>query len=215
MTDLNKAVAVAVSTATEPRVPAFIIEFVESVVKHSVIINASGMLMASLNSANPAKGLMYVILLGLAIFVRIGFLILTSYAGPDNMSEMCQGDLPGPLKFYDGGRNNIFVLSFSLFYLALPMLLAKDAKWHLIFMLVVQLSLTCFIVHGKNCIKSYVIYLLEIFGGALYGSIVSVIMYYGGLKSWLMISGISEEDDLKAQKERNEMKSLRCKIRPF
>lgn len=207
MTDLNKT--------AEPRVPSFIIEFVESVVKHSVIINASGMLMASLTSANPAKGLIYVILLGLAIFIRIGFLILTSYAGPDNMSEMCQGDLPGPLKFYDGGRNNIFVLSFSLFYLALPMLLAKDAKWHLIFMLVVQLSLTCFIVHGKNCISNYVVYLLEILGGALYGSIVSVIMYYGGLRSWLMLSGIPGDDDDKAQKEKNAMKSLRCKIRPF
>ena len=207
MTDLNKE--------AEPRVPAFIIEFVETVVKHSVIINASGMLMASLTSANPAKGLMYVILLGLAIFVRIGFLILTSYAGPDNTSQMCQGDLPGALNFYDGGRNNIYVLSFSLFYLALPMLLAKDAKWHLIFMLVVQLALTCFIVHGKNCIKSYVIYLLEIVGGALYGSIVSIAMYYGGLRSWLMLSGIPGEDDEKAQKEKNAMKSLRCKIRPF
>ena len=213
MTDINKAVAVAVST--EPRVPVFIIEFVEKLVKHSLIINASGMLMASLTSANPAKGLMYVILLGLAIFVRIGFLILTSYAGPDNSSEMCQGDLPGALKFYDGGRNNIFVLSFSLFYLALPMLLAKDAKWHLIFMLVVQLSLTCLIVHGKNCIKSYVIYLLEIVGGAFYGSIVSVIMYYGGLRSWLMLSGVPGDEDEKAQKEKNAMKSLRCKIRPF
>ena len=213
MTDINKAVAVAVST--EPRVPVFIIEFVEKLVKHSLIINASGMLMASLTSANPAKGLMYVILLGLAIFVRIGFLILTSYAGPDNSSEMCQGDLPGALKFYDGGRNNIFVLSFSLFYLALPMLLAKDAKWHLIFMLAVQLSLTCLIVHGKNCIKSYVIYLLEIVGGAFYGSIVSVIMYYGGLRSWLMLSGVPGDEDEKAQKEKNAMKSLRCKIRPF
>lgn len=205
MTDLNKA--------AEPRVPAFIIEFVESVVKHSVIINASGMLMASLTSANPAKGLIYVGLLGLAIFVRIGFLILTNYAGPDNASEMCQGDLPGPLKFYDGGRNNIFVLAFSLFYLALPMLLAKDAKWHLIFMLVVQLSLTCFVVHGKNCIRSYVIYLLEIVGGALYGSIVAVIMYYGGLKSWLMLSGVPDNE--KEQKEKNAIKSLRCKIRPM
>ena len=205
MTDLNKE--------AEPRVPAFIIEFVEKVVKHSVIINASGMLMASLTSSNPAKGLMYVILLGLAIFVRIGFLILTSYAGPDNTSEMCQGDLPGALKFYDGGRNNIFVLSFSLFYIALPMLLAKDAKWHLIFMLVVQLALTCFIVHGKNCIKNYVIYLLEIFGGGLYGSTVSVIMYYAGLRSWLMLSDVAEDEE--AQKEKNEIKSLRCKIRPF
>lgn len=205
MTDLNKA--------AEPRVPAFIIEFVESVVKHSVIINASGMLMASLTSANPAKGLIYVGLLGLAIFVRIGFLILTNYAGPDNANEMCQGDLPGPLKFYDGGRNNIFVLAFSLFYLALPMLLAKDAKWHLIFMLVVQLSLTCFVVHGKNCIRSYVIYLLEIVGGALYGSIVAVIMYYGGLKSWLMLSGVPDNE--KEQKEKNAIKSLRCKIRPM
>jgi hypothetical protein len=205
MTDLNKA--------AEPRVPLFIIEFVESVVKHSVIINASGMLMASLTSANPAKGLIYVILLGLAIFVRIGFLILTSYPGADNQTEMCEGDLPGPLKFYDGGRNNIYVLSFSLFYLALPMLLAKDAKWHLIFMLVVQLALTCFVVHGKRCISSYVTYLLEIFGGALYGSIVSVVMYYGGVRSWLMLSGIP--DDEEAQKEKNLMKSLRCKIRPF
>lgn len=205
MTDLNKP--------AEPRVPAFIIEFVESVVKHSVIINASGMLMASLTSANPAKGLIYVCLLGLAIFVRIGFLILTKYAGPDNASEMCQGDLPGPLKFYDGGRNNIFVLAFSLFYLALPMLLAKDAKWHLIFMLVVQLSLTCFVVHGKNCIRSYVIYLLEIVGGALYGSIVAIVMYYGGLKSWLMLSGVPDNE--KEQKEKNAIKSLRCKIRPM
>jgi hypothetical protein len=211
MTDLNKAVAVAVSA--EPRVPVFIIEFVEKVVKHSLIINASGMLMASLTSANPAKGLIYVILLGLAIFVRIGFLILTSYAPPDNVSEICQGDLPGSLKYYDAGRNNIYVLSFSLFYLALPMLLAKDAKWHLIFMLVVQLSLTCLIVHGKNCIRSYVIYLLEILGGALYGSIVSVIMYYGGLRSWLMLSGVPGDDE--KRKEKNLMKSLRCKIRPF
>jgi hypothetical protein len=211
MTELNKAVAVAVST--EPRVPAFIIEFVEKVVKHSVIINASGMLMASLTSANPAKGLMYVILLGLAIFVRIGFLILTSYAGPDNTSEMCQGDLPGALKFYDGGRNNIFVLSFSLLYIALPMLLAKDAKWHLIFMLVVQLALTCLVVHGKSCINKSVTYMLEIFGGALYGSTVSVIMYYAGLRSWLMLSGVPEDEE--AQKEKNAMKSLRCKIRPF
>ena len=207
MTDLNKD--------AEPRVPVFIIEFVEKVVKHSLIINASGMLMASLTSANPAKGLIYVILLGLAIFVRIGFLILTAYPGADNKSEICQGDLPGALKFYDGGRNNIYVLSFSLFYLALPMLLAKDAKWHLIFMLVVQLALTCLVVHGKNCISSYVTYLLEIFGGALYGSIVSVIMYYGGLRSWLMLSGVSDEEDEKAQKEKNAMKSLRCKIRPF
>jgi len=205
MTDLNKA--------EEPRVPAFIIEFVEKVVKHSVIINASGMLMASLTSANPAKGLMYVILLGLAIFVRIGFLILTSYAGPDNTSEMCQGDLPGPLKFYDGGRNNIFVLSFSLFYIALPMLLAKDAQWHLIFMLVVQLALTCFIVHGKSCINKSVTYLIEIFGGALYGSIVSVIMYYAGLRSWLMLSGVPS--DAEVQQQQNLVQSLRCKIRPM
>jgi hypothetical protein len=204
MTDVN--------TATEPRVPKFLIEFVESVVKHSVIINASGMLMASLTSANPAKGLIYVILLALAIFVRIGFLILTSYQGASNQSEMCRGDLPGPLAFYDGGRNNIYVLSFSLFYLALPMLLAKDTKWHLLFMLIVQLTLTCFVAHGKNCIPSYVVYLLEIVGGAIYGSVVSVIMYYGGLKSWLMISGIPDKEK---EAKKNAMKSLRCKIRPL
>lgn len=204
MTDVNMT--------EEPRVPKFVIGFVEKFVKHSVVINATGMLMASLNSANPAKGIVYVVLLALAIFVRIGFLMLTSYPGPDNTSDMCKGDLPGPLSFYDGGRNNIYVLSFSLFYLALPMLLAKDAKWHLIFMLTVQLVLSCFVVHGKNCIRSYVVYLLEIAGGAIFGSVVSVTMFYAGLKSWLMTSGIPDEEK---EAQKNAMKSLRCKIRPL
>lgn len=201
-----------VNNIAEPRVPAFMINFIEKVAKHSVSINASGMLLASLTSSNPAKGLAYVVLLGLAIFVRIGFLMLTSYSGPYNASQQCVGDLPGQLSFYDGGRNNIYILSFSLFYLGLPMLLAKAAKWHYLLLLVIQLSLICFVAHGKNCISSYVIFLIEIVGGAIFGSVVSVIMYYAGLKSWLMISGIP---DAEAEAKKNEKKSLRCKIRPL
>ena len=80
-------------------------------------------------------------------------------------------------------------------------------------MLVVQLALTCLVVHGKSCINKSVTYMLEIFGGALYGSTVYVMMSYAGLRSWLMLSGLPEDEE--AQKEKNAMKSLRCKIRPF
>ena len=178
----------------EPRIPAFFINTIKAYIRHSTVITATGMLVASSAMAAPAKGIIYAMVTIVAIFVRIGILMLTSYSGPENTSLECEGDLPDQLKFYDGGRNNIFMLSMSLFYIGLPMLLAKDAKWHLLFMLVVQLALSCFVLFGNRCIVKPASYLLEIAGGAIYGCAVSVIMYYSGLRSWLMISGIPTEN---------------------
>ena len=192
----------------EPRVPLFILNTLNSLVKHSLLITSSGMLVSALLSSNPLKGIIYVILTIVAIMVRIGFLILTSYRGPENLSTDCESDLPGPLKYYDGGRNNIFILSFTMWYLALPMLLAKSMNWNMLFLMVVQLALSCFVLHGKRCISNYVIYLIEILGGSIYGCIVAVILYYSGLRSWLMISGVSPEKLAK-----QNIQSLKCTIR--
>ena len=192
----------------EPRVPLFLLNTLNSLVKHSLLITSSGMLISALLSANPLKGIIYVILTIIAIIVRIGFLIITSYTGPENLSEDCESDLPGPLKFYDGGRNNIFILSFTLWYIALPMFLAKDMNWNMLFLMVVQLALSCFVVHGKRCITNYVVYLLEIIGGSIYGCTVAVILYYSGLRSWLMISGIPSD-----QQAKQNMQSLKCTVR--
>lgn len=192
----------------EPRVPAFLLDTLNSLVKHSLLITSSGMLVSSLTASNPLKGIVYVVASIIAIMIRIGVLIITSYAGPESESSACESDLPGALKFYDGGRNNIFVLSFTLWYIALPMFLEKDMNWYMLFAMTVQLALSCFVMYGKRCITNYVTYLLEILGGSIYGCALSVIMYYAGLKSWLMISGIPTADQIK-----DKTQSLRCVIK--
>lgn len=192
----------------EPRVPIALLNALNSLVKHSLLITSSGMLVSALLSSNPLKGIIYVVLTIVAIMVRIGFLMLTSYTGPENLSTDCESDLPGPLKFYDGGRNNIFILSFTIWYIALPMLLAKDMNWNMLFLMVVQLALSCFVLHGKRCISNYVVYLIEILGGSIYGCVMSVILYYSGLRSWLMISGIPPEKLAK-----QKIQSLKCTVR--
>jgi hypothetical protein len=192
----------------EPRVPVFLLNTLNSLVKHSLLITSSGMLISALLSSNPLRGIIYVLATIIAIAVRIGFLIITSYAGPENLTQDCESDLPGPLKFYDGGRNNIFILSFTLWYIALPMFLAKDMNWNMLFLMTVQLALSCFVLHGKRCISNYVVFLIEIIGGTIYGCIVAVILYYSGLRSWLMISGIPPEERAKQISQ-----SLKCTVR--
>lgn len=194
--------------STEPRIPMFIINTLEAVVKNSLLITASGMLASSLLSSNPLKGIVYLVVIAIAILARIGILMLTSYAGPENTAERCQGSLPGQLSFYDGGRNNIYALAFTMSYIALPMFLEKNMNWYMLFALIVQLALSCFITFSKGCVSNVTIFMLEILGGSIYGCITSVILYYTGLKSWLMLSGIPTEEEAK-----RKMQSLRCVIK--
>jgi hypothetical protein len=193
----------------EPKITMFFIEVLETLVSKSLLITASGMLASSLLSSSPLKGVTYLVVITMAILARIGILMLTSYSGPENKSEKCNGGLPGPLAFYDGGRNNIYALSFTMWYIALPMFLEKNMNWYMLFALTVQLALACFITFEKGCVTNYISLALEILGGSLYGCAISVIMYYAGLRSWLMLSGIPTEEQAK-----NKIQSMRCSIRP-
>jgi len=192
----------------ESRVPMFLINTLDSLVKNSLLITASGVLASSLLTSNPLKGIVYIVAVIIAIMSRIGILMLTSYNGPENTAEHCSGSLPGPLAFYDGGRNNIFALAFTLWYISLPMFLEKNINLYMFFVLIVQLALSCFVKYGDGCISNPISFVLEILGGSLFGCVISVIMYYAGLKSWLMLSGIPTEEEAK-----NKMKSLRCVIK--
>jgi hypothetical protein len=191
----------------EPKIPMVIINGVEGLVKHSLLITSAGMLSSSLLASNPLKGIVYLAMLIFAICGRIGILMLTSYK-PENVSERCEGSLPGPLAFYDAGRNNIFSIAFTMWYIALPMFLEKSMNWYMLFALSAQLALACFVTYSKGCVSNIVSFVLEILGGSLYGSAISVIMYYAGLRSWLMLSGIPTEEDAK-----KKLQSLRCVIK--
>ena len=192
----------------EPRIPMALINIFEGIVKNSLLITSAGMLSSSLLASNPLKGLVYLGVLVFAIFGRIGILMLTSYKGPENTSEYCKGSLPDQLAHYDAGRNNIFSLAFTMWYIALPMFLEKNMNWYMLFALTVQLALACFVAYSKGCVSNAVTFMLEILGGSFYGCAISVVMYYAGLRSWLMLSGIPTEEDAK-----KKMQSLRCVIK--
>ena len=192
----------------EPRIPTALIALIEGLVKNSLIITSAGMLSSSLLASNPLKGVVYIAVLIFAMFGRIGILMLTSYKAPENSSEYCKGFLPGELAHYDAGRNNIFALAFTMWYIALPMFLEKNMNWYMLFALTVQLALACFVAYSKGCVSNPVSFVIEILGGSFYGCAISVVMYYAGLRTWLMLSGIPTEEDTK-----NKMKSLRCVIK--
>ena len=194
---------------TQTKLPTFLIKAIEGYISHASVITAVGMLVGSSSMAVPSKGLAYVGLTILAVFVRIGFLMLTSYIPTPEMESIdCKGDLPDELQYYDGGRNNMFMLSFTLLYITLPMLLDKDTKWSLVMLLTVQLVLSCLVVYGKGCVTNITAIMCEVIGGALYGSIVSVIMYFAGLKSLLMLSGVPSEDVVN-----NSVQKLKCVVK--
>lgn len=194
---------------TQTKLPTWFINATQGYIKNASLITAIGMLVGSTSMAVPSKGIVYVGLTILAVFVRIGFLMLTSYSpGPEVESIDCRGDLPDELQYYDGGRNNLFMLSFTLLYITLPMLLEKDTKWPLVMLLTVQLALSCLLLYGKQCVTNMTAIMCEIIGGALYGSIVSVTMYFSGLKNLLMLSGIPSEEEVK-----KSVQKLKCVVK--
>ena len=194
---------------TQTKLPTFLIKAIEGYIKNASVITAVGMLVGSSSMAVPSKGLAYVGLTILAIFIRIGFLMLTGYAPTPEMESMdCKGDLPDELQYYDGGRNNIFILSFTLLYITLPMIFEKDTKWSLVILLTIQLVLSCLVIYGKKCVINITVFMCEIIGGALYGSMVSAIMYFSGFKNLLMISGIPSEETIK-----NSVQKLKCVVK--
>jgi hypothetical protein len=192
----------------ESKIPMALINLIEGLVKNSLLITSAGMLSSALLESNPLKGIVYIAVLIFAIFGRIGILMLTSYSGPENTSEYCKGYLPGDLSYYDAGRNNIFSLAFTMWYIALPMFLEKNMNWYMLFALSVQLALACFVAYSKACVSNIVSFVIEILGGSLYGSAISVVMYYAGLRSWLMLSGIPTEEEAKKKSQ-----SLKCVIK--
>jgi len=175
----------------EPRIPDYITKLIYKLATHSATLTATGMLVSATTSSTPMKGVVYAFIAILGVFFRISVLMMTGYAGPDkSIPTNCEGELPGALQFYDSGnRNAIFMLCFTLFYVSLPMFLANEANWYIIALITIQIALVCFVSYGRACISNMVVFACEIIGGAIYGCITSVILYYS-FRNMLMITGL-------------------------
>jgi hypothetical protein len=170
-------------------------EILTNISFYSSMIVAFSILILSFSISNPMKGVAYMGWILVATVVRIIILILMS--GGKESSEKCKkGSLPGFLSNYDGGRNSIYILSFTLLYICFPMFITKNINWYLVWLLFVFLIFDIVVKFKTYCVTSPLVYMGEIFCGAAYGLGVSAYMYYLGLTKFLFINDVASNREV-------------------
>ena len=162
---------------------------------YSSIIVTFSILIMSLSIASPMKGIIYVGWVLIATFLRFIVLLLSSNGTVAN--EKCKrGSLPGIIGNYDGGRNSIYVLCFSFFYVCFPMFISKNINWYLVWVLLVFIIFDCIVKYKYACIISPLVLIGEVLGGSIYGLSVSATMYFMGLSKFLFVNDVASNREV-------------------
>jgi len=155
---------------------------------YSGIAVTFSILLLSVSMANPMKGVLYIGWVMIATVVRLFVLMMTT-DGILSMDEKCKrGGLPGELSKYDGGRNSIYILGFTLSYICFPMFIANNVNWYLLWLLLFVITFDCIIKFTSGCVKTTIVIIGEVVSGSMYGLFVAGIMYYLGLSKFLFIN---------------------------
>ena len=161
----------------------------------SVVITFS-ILLLSISISNPMKGAVYVGWVLIATTVRIILLMMTGSGNPSYSDKCKKGGLSGSLAQYDGGRNSIYILCFTFFYVCFPMFISQNINWYLVWVLLVYIVFDCVMKITSGCVTNSVLIIGEIFGGSLYGLFVSGVMYYLGLNKLLFVNDVSSNREV-------------------
>lgn len=170
-------------------------DFLENIASYSSIILAFSIIVLSVAIASPMKGLVYIIWVLISSIMRFSILMMVSDGSV--IDEKCKkGSLPGFLGKYDGGRNSIFILCFTFWYICFPMFVSKNVNWYFVWTLLVFITFDCFLKNKMGCIADTSIMLGELFGGSLYGLSVSGVMYYMGLTKLLFVNEFTSNKEV-------------------
>jgi hypothetical protein len=155
---------------------------------YSGIAVTFSILLLSVSMASPMKGVLYIGWVMIATVIRLFVLMMTT-DGILGMDEKCKrGGLPGDLSKYDGGRNSIYILGFTLSYICFPMFIANNVNWYLFGLLLFIIGFDCIIKFTSGCVKTSIVIIGEVVSGSMYGLFVAGIMYYLGLSKFLFIN---------------------------
>jgi hypothetical protein len=97
---------------------------------------------------------------------------------------------------FDEGRNSIYLLSFTLFYMCFPMFISGNVNWYFIWLLVVYTAFDIIIKYRNQCVTNSIIILGEVLGGSVFGLSVSGIMYYLGLSKYLFVNNLASNKEV-------------------
>lgn len=158
---------------------------------YSGIVVTFSVLMLSISISNPMKGGFYVAWVLFSTVVRLIFLIMTNNITYNGNEKCKKGGLPGKLSNYDGGRNSIYILCFTLLYIWFPMFITNNVNWYLVWLIITCIAFDSMIKYTSQCVTSGLSIIGEMLGGATAGLFISGFMYYLGLSRFLFINSLN------------------------
>ena len=169
---------------------------------YSPIIIALGVLSMSFIFQN-FKGVIYLGFL-LSVSVAREFLLMISGAtqkvSANRVCDMAQYSKYGNTGF------SIFVITFTLFYICMPMFLNKDVNWWVFGGLLFYLLMDVGIRYMKQCITQVSDILLNLVTGAAVGLLIPGLLYVGGSSKYLFFNEISSTKEICSMPKKQNFK---------
>jgi hypothetical protein len=101
---------------------------------------------------------------------------------------------------------SIFVITFTLFYICMPMFLNKDVNWWVFGGLLFYLLMDVGIRYMKQCITQVSDILLNLVTGAAVGLLIPGLLYVGGSSKYLFFNEISSTKEICSMPKKQNFK---------
>lgn len=169
--------------------PMNIIEFL---VFYSPVVLATIIFILPTAVGSPNGAIYLCLLLGIC-FLRIFIFQLFNLDPYANDGTVCTMIQYGN---YGNSYISVFVISFTLFYLSMPMIINSSANYMVIALLLLYLFIVIGILFYRNCIKSQTQVFVNILFGASMGAMIPAFFYMGESQRYLFFNEISNNMDV-------------------
>jgi len=169
---------------------------------YSPVIVALGVLSMSFIFQN-FKGFIYLgFLVGVAVLRE--FLLMIFGAKTElNTNRVCN---MAQYSKYGNSGFSVFILSFTVLYICLPMFLNGDVNYWVFGGLLAYLLVDIGMRYAKACITTYTDILLNVATGAFAGAAIPAMLYIGGSSKYLFFNEISSNKEICSMPKKQQFK---------
>jgi hypothetical protein len=174
----------------------------------SPIIVPASILLFSAYSMSMSKGLLYLFFL----IVFSGLRVLLYWLLQDEKSV--NPDLPsictaGSFLPYDKATYSIYILTFSMAYLLMPMLMADNVNYLIILFFTIYIAYVLLFNTLKSCYTSLVDTIVNLVGGYGLGSLIAFLIYISPMKNFLFVNELASTREVCSQPKQQ---TFRCSL---
>jgi len=176
----------------------------------SPIIVPASILLFSAYSMAMGKGLLY--LFFLIVFSGLRVLLYWLLQDPkapsltDNLPSICTA---GSFLPYDKATYSIYILTFSMAYMLMPMLMADNVNYLIILFFTVYIAYVLLFNTLKSCYTSLVDTIVNLVGGYGLGSLIAFLVYISPMKNYLFINELASTREVCSQPKQQ---TFRCSV---